>query len=544
MFRKIVSNLPFSPALIGQLGFYARRLRKEETTRRAGLIVTALALVIQSFAVFQPPESVNAASQADLIPGGISTKAQLLAHYDKNTKRIKGLFTSLGITRAELANTKKGSIKSGEVAGKYNWSAVKLYSPAQGEHRYVFNHGAGNVDFFYRPLKLTKEGSLPYPVLEGHSARQGWFAIKLDCGNLITNSPPKPAPKPAPETCPIPGKENLPANDPNCKLNPEATCSLVNASLSNRTLVSLSGKATVSNGATISKYTFVVKDANGTVVKTTSVSSTQTEVIAPSFEIDKPGKYSVSLIVTTSLGDKTNNTDCAKQFTIVPPKMCTYNPNLEATDPDCQPCEEGSNIWIKDPKCNTEIIMTKNAKNLTQGGIDAQKMKAKGGDKISYTISVENRGNKTANKVKVEEELLDVSEYANIIDKGGASFDTTSKTLSWGSMTIKPHEKESRTFIVQVIDPVPKTNSGTSNGASYDCNMTNTFGNSVDIAIECPIEKVIVEQTVSELPTTGPGENMAFASIILAVAVFFYARSRQLGKEVRLIRKSAHAGTL
>jgi len=40
MFRKIVSNLPFSPALVGQLGFYAKRLRKEETTRRLGLILS------------------------------------------------------------------------------------------------------------------------------------------------------------------------------------------------------------------------------------------------------------------------------------------------------------------------------------------------------------------------------------------------------------------------------------------------------------------------------------------------------------------------
>jgi len=54
MFRKIVSNLAFSPALVGQLGFYAKRLRREEATRRVGLIFTALALVVQGFAVFTP----------------------------------------------------------------------------------------------------------------------------------------------------------------------------------------------------------------------------------------------------------------------------------------------------------------------------------------------------------------------------------------------------------------------------------------------------------------------------------------------------------
>ncbi len=59
MFRKLVSNLAFSPALVGQLGFYAKRLRKEEATRRAGLVFVALALVVQSFSVFSPPESAT-----------------------------------------------------------------------------------------------------------------------------------------------------------------------------------------------------------------------------------------------------------------------------------------------------------------------------------------------------------------------------------------------------------------------------------------------------------------------------------------------------
>jgi LPXTG-motif cell wall-anchored protein len=49
---------------------------------------------------------------------------------------------------------------------------------------------------------------------------------------------------------------------------------------------------------------------------------------------------------------------------------------------------------------------------------------------------------------------------------------------------------------------------------------------------------------VSELPQTGASENMIFAGIVASVVTFFYFRSRQLNKEVRLIRKDAIAGTL
>jgi hypothetical protein len=74
--------------------------------------------------------------------------------------------------------------------------------------------------------------------------------------------------------------------------------------------------------------------------------------------------------------------------------------------------------------------------------------------------------------------------------------------------------------------------------------MTNAFGNSVNINVACPVEKVVVEQTVTELPHTGPRENMIFAGILGAVVVYFWARSRQLGKEVRLIRRDVHAGAI
>ena len=71
MFRKLVSNLAFSPALITQVGFYARRLRQEEITRRLTVLFVVLAVVVQSLAVFSPPESANASSEQDLIRGGV-----------------------------------------------------------------------------------------------------------------------------------------------------------------------------------------------------------------------------------------------------------------------------------------------------------------------------------------------------------------------------------------------------------------------------------------------------------------------------------------
>lgn len=73
--------------------------------------------------------------------------------------------------------------------------------------------------------------------------------------------------------------------------------------------------------------------------------------------------------------------------------------------------------------------------------------------------------------------------------------------------------------------------------------MENIFGNDIIIEVPCPPQKVI-EQVVPELPQTGPRENMLFAGIVLAVVAFFYFRSRQLGTEVRLIRRDINGGTI
>ena len=73
--------------------------------------------------------------------------------------------------------------------------------------------------------------------------------------------------------------------------------------------------------------------------------------------------------------------------------------------------------------------------------------------------------------------------------------------------------------------------------------MDTTFGNTVSVNVNCPAPQV-VERVVRELPQTGASENMIFAGIVASVVTFFYFRSRQLNKEVRLIRKDAIAGTL
>lgn len=385
MFRKIVSHLSFSPALVGQLGFYAKRLRKEEATRRLGLIFVALALVVQCLAVFQPPESANAANASDFVPGGLGLGANkslnnFLAPYDANSRNLKDVMTYLGVTRDEIASAQFSSFITG---AKLSWG----YEPRPGSTAVTVTNAAGTpVQTVYaRPIANANGSNTRIYGWIGYSAKVGWFAIMQACGNLVTDTIPKP---------PTPGK----------------------------------------------------------------------------------------------------------------------------------------------------VVQSKTAVNVSQGNVAASTVAAKASDKISYTITVKNTGG-SAIDATLEDHLGDVLEYSDLIDKGGGTFNESTKVLSWPKITLPAGGTQSRTFAVQLHATVPTTPVGQSDPSSYNCLMENVFGNDYTIPVTCAPPKVI-EKVTTELPKTGPTENMIFAGVVLAVVTYFFARSRQMNKEVRLIRRDLNAGTI
>lgn len=633
MFRKLVSNLPFSPALVGQLGFYARRLKREEVTRRLGLIVTVLALIVQSFAVFSPPESANASNASDMIHGGVKSKSQLLDIYDRSAKGngdLKDILDYAGITRAELAGVKDDSMNSREYGKDSDswktWGRVHRFSASQGEVTHVIPRSSGGTSTIYsRPLWLydshewsIKHGTT-YDAFVGHSKKIGTFAIMKACGNLNVRSTPKPAPEGnfLAATCDTikgsafdarntkenvkvylyfngpPGKgekagpivasgsnhtfsysvpdkyktsssstkvwgvlvplagwndnsvqfkntATIPGNCVKPQPKPIASCTSLQGRLIERTKYSLVAKSSVENGAEITTYVFTVKDASGNVIQTKTVNSTATQVDSGTITLATAGTYSADVVVKTSEGDR-SGTNCATTLKVAAPEMCALNPSLPKSSPDCQPCAGNPQIWYKDEACNPETVQSKEAKNLTQNA-DASTVVAQASDRIEYTIYVENVGEVPANAA-ITEELSDVMEYAAIQDNGGGTYNADAHTLSWGSVNLQPGEKASRTFVVKVNDQIATTAKGQSEPGSYDCIMTNAFGNTVNVKVACEAPKVL-EQTVSELPHTGPTENMLFAGGLAALVTYFWARSRQMGKEIRLIRKDFNSGTL
>lgn len=637
MFRKLVSNLPFSPALVGQISFYAKRLSKEEITRRIGLIFTIMAVVVQSFAVFSPPEQATASNRPDVIPGGVTSVQQVLNTYDAGASGqndFKDLMDYMGITRDELARMENKVVyicSTDDKKSIISFGRRHNYSAAEGELVHNVPRQTGGYSIFYSvPLyRFDSVHNRPvncYDSYIGQSAKVGWFAIMRKCGNIqikkniqkfpkghfisatcktllgyayderqldipvsvylyfngqpgvgeqfgpITANAPQPSSPggdnhgfsfSVPEKYqkstqpvkvwavmqPLPGW-NLPTVQfdntveipGNCTPAPITECSGLKVYQIDRTHVRLDASARTDAGTSVSAYEFTVTDKSGAKIYEKTISTTALTQSSETITLQQ-GEYVGKVVVKTSLGDRTS-ADCTKPIKISPPDKCPYGGagDIAKDDPNCKPCPYNESLWVKNPECNPTISFSKEAKNLTRQGANANGTTAGVSDRIEFTIYTTNIGTiKTT--AKVEEDLADVLEYARIIDTGGGKFDEESKILSWGDVSIDAQKTDTRRFTVQVNDTIIATPQGANNPAAYNCVMTNAYGNTIEIGVNCPPVKA-VESAVKRLPETGPGANIVFGTALIMVVTYFFARSRQLKKEMNLIKKDFNGGGL
>lgn len=520
MFKKIVSQLSFSPALVGQLGFYAKRLRKEQATRRLGLVFVALALVVQSLVVFQAPEPANAASNNDMVVGGLGTGSnrslnKFLAPYDRNDRNLKDIMNYFGITRAEITATKFQQITVGTKKGYgyENRAGSKTIPITDSSFKTV-------TTLYGRPLTIwgnSPEGKMWAYV--GHSSKTGWFAILQYCGNLITNDYPV-----APTPPPPPAKIETAKSALNVTKNIDAT----------KTTAAVNNKVT---------YTVSAKNTGGTA-KTVDMSDNLTDVLKYAKLTDNGG----GTFNTTTKVLSWPSVNLGPGATVTHKYTVQMNSSLISTTTDCTMRNHYTDKIVTIPVgCTTppaKVETSKTASNISQGNVDATSVTAKTNDRITFTLTASNKGG-TPIAFLFEDHIGDASEYAKVIDNGGASYNASVRSLKWPEVTLNPGETQVRSFSMQILPDIPPTPTGVSDPSSYDCKIENGFyTSSVIFPVECPTPKEVIEQVVPELPQTGPRENMIFAGIVMAIVVFFYARSRQLGTEVRLIRRDVNGGTI
>jgi len=221
---------------------------------------------------------------------------------------------------------------------------------------------------------------------------------------------------------------------------------------------------------------------------------------------------------------------------IIIQSLAIFQPSDSANTSNSTAAINTDNIYT-----DSNIVKSITSTSTSQGFINAAAVTAYAGDQISYTATIQNTSNSQLN-AKFEIPLADILEYSTLIDKG-AGIMGNNGTLSWPEVTIEQNTKQTRTFVVRILDSIPATSRGLANTQSYDCKMTNNFGNTININVDCPAIKT-VENIITNLPKTSITENIIFTTSVFFIVLYLYARTRLLNKEVKIIRKDISSGTI
>lgn len=204
MFKKLLSNLPFNPSLIGEVAFYAKRIRREESIRRTGLVFVILAMAVQIFAAISPPEPTLAASDNDIIRGGFSSREQAVNYCRLNTQGFANILNYFGVSCEALASAAEQNIRSTDYDKQLHsmgrnpqGATIARTGKPTGEYQVTINGTA----YYMRNLWAWDSWSHSnYKVLAAKNTSGQTIMVLFNCGNILTigkYAPPKPpAPKP------------------------------------------------------------------------------------------------------------------------------------------------------------------------------------------------------------------------------------------------------------------------------------------------------------------------------------------------------------
>ena len=192
MISKIARSIKLRPKSLSEFAFYSNRLKKEKSIRTMGFVFMALTLLVQMVAATIPAEQSFAASNNDIIRGGVSSKKELVDKCNSDAK-VKAIYAKFGVTCAHIASgtTREVTITS----GRYDYWSMG-HSPSPGADVRL---SAGSYDFYYRPLSNWGNG-VRYATFNVKANGKNYYIIK-NCGNLTTvkqqtfsetPEPPKP----------------------------------------------------------------------------------------------------------------------------------------------------------------------------------------------------------------------------------------------------------------------------------------------------------------------------------------------------------------
>lgn len=185
MFRKLVSNIAFSPSLVSELKPYAERVNKELVIRRVSLLCMSVALIIHLLVVLFPAKPTLTASGNDIIFGGADkTPSGIIASYTANADSqgrtdIVPIFSHYGLSEE---NIKEYRLEQLRVENDY----MVTGRLARGIDKEVAQSVNNGPTLYLRPLESVQAQARSSEAMRVETS-QGTRWILLESGDIVLN---------------------------------------------------------------------------------------------------------------------------------------------------------------------------------------------------------------------------------------------------------------------------------------------------------------------------------------------------------------------
>ncbi|MBI5357428.1 hypothetical protein HZB74_01115 [Candidatus Saccharibacteria bacterium] len=464
-------------------------------------------------------------SSSNNIINGVSTRSDILKAWDRAGSDIPAIYGKFGVTRADIAalpSRPNVTITSNQhdfwSIGRNSLSGYSGISEGYKDSEVRLR--AGGSTFYMRDLNAW--GVSSYRAFKGHVKSTGkQFWIIANCGNFTQLGKETPA-------------------KPNLEIRKSViggkTTAIPGETFTYRVEYRNSRDDSLAEGVSLrddldSGYVDRLAPTNYPM----SASGVMVKNIGNMGSTDNSRIFDVTVRVKPNIAAGTNICNLAKLVasnapTVVTPKICVtvVTPQAPQATPTPLP-----------PQPEVPPGSTKDVKNITQNleGKAAIESKVQAGDVIEYKLITANSNATEKTNYDVVDYVGDVLEYADL-DKSflasqGGSFNETTNQVIWSKQTLPANGQLEKKFRVTLKNPIPGTNSPTQASTTFDCKISNKYGDEISLQVECPVLK-----TVETLPNTGPGEAIGVSFTLTTFAGYFLARNKLLTKELGILRRS------
>jgi uncharacterized repeat protein (TIGR01451 family) len=214
MLNKLFNDIAINPSMVDNFVFYKNRLKEEKSIRRLGVFFLVLTILVQMFAAMVPSEKSLAASNNDVLSGGLNACSTekacmelLTAKYNAHAD-VRGLYNRFGLNSSHFTtaiaqsttfNFHDQGSKGTRTVGRVNFASTQDT---------VLGPYAGTT--FYSRSASEWPGSTPayyFGKRKGTDNNYYYVWVLKDCGNIAyrhATAPTSPAPTPTPTPTPTP----------------------------------------------------------------------------------------------------------------------------------------------------------------------------------------------------------------------------------------------------------------------------------------------------------------------------------------------------